>query len=455
MTNNFHANAFSEKNSDTFTAASALQSDFGTHNGTNLVQNATASHFEGLNTESELSSEASSEKTHNINEVFESEHPPWYKDALKDIAYYLRAHKFNEYDRRYNRLGDNVARTNFQYFPKPPLRSLHWEVHRYCEPSFLHCVDYLRKKLKHVALSRQDDTSIVAQENNWEANSTKLIQINEECIRMRKLDEEIAEPFEGPLERYQWRATASYFMCWFVMNEVPDLKHIDGFCDNFAYCLDNNTGPNNRDIRAVDKEPFACALYSFCPDPCCPNKHVTQKETCLNDPKNPCFQENSAGYRECLLRKGENKEFSDIILNRWNVSCTCSRKGFIWNSLYGICVDEDECLNSKLHGCNAEGEACLNTPGGFSCVCKWGYYYSKEKKKCMVSSAISKIKLNSKLESQNGNKTNRWELFVSTVLRIIGKPSAGRRNRISHVLIILGNSFVNSVGRILIETSKR
>lgn len=50
-------------------------------------------------------------------------------------------------------------------------------------------------------------------------------------------------------------------MCWFAMNEVPDLKHIDAFCDNFAYCIDNNTGPNNRDIRAVDKEPFACALY--------------------------------------------------------------------------------------------------------------------------------------------------------------------------------------------------
>lgn len=63
----------------------------------------------------------------------------------------------------------------------------------------------------------------------------------------------------------------------------------------------------------------------------------------------------------------------------------------------------------------------------------------------MVSSAISKIKLNSKLQSQSGNKTNRWELFVSTVLKIIGKPSAGGRSRISYFLIILGNSFVNLV----------
>lgn len=97
---------------ENFTTASGLQSDtdFVTYNETNVVENATASELERLNTESELVSAGSSEETHNINEVFENEKPPWFKDALKDIAYYLRAHKFNEFDRRYNRHGDNVQR---------------------------------------------------------------------------------------------------------------------------------------------------------------------------------------------------------------------------------------------------------------------------------------------------------------------------------------------------------
>lgn len=41
---------------------------------------------------------------HSVEELLEqNERPDWFKEALKDIAYYLRAHKFNEYDRRYTR----------------------------------------------------------------------------------------------------------------------------------------------------------------------------------------------------------------------------------------------------------------------------------------------------------------------------------------------------------------
>lgn len=171
-------------------------------------------------------------------------------------------------------------RVYFQHFPIPPLRTLHWEVHRYCESSFLHCIDYLRKKLKHVALKRQDDTVVAALENHWNINSTQVQQTEDECKKMRQIDDQIADPFEGindkhsekrklirsllgPLERYQWRSTASYFMCWYTMNEVPDLMHLNEQCDNFAYCLDNATGLNNGDLRAEDSKPFACAQYRY------------------------------------------------------------------------------------------------------------------------------------------------------------------------------------------------
>ncbi|KAL1506605.1 hypothetical protein ABEB36_005934 [Hypothenemus hampei] len=316
-----------------------------------------------------------------LDEVMESEERPyWYKDALRQIAYYLRSHKFNEYDRRYNRNGDNVERTYFKHFPKPPLRSLHWEVHRYCESSFLHCVDYLRKKLKHVALKRQDDTSIVALENQWSVNSSQLAQVEEECQKMRRVDETVAEPFEGPLERYQWRATASYYMCWYTMNEVPDLKHLNDTCNNFAYCLDN-TGPSNNDIRANDKEPFACAQYSFCPDPCCPNKHLSKWEFCWNDEKNPCHHENPDGQRQCAVFRMENTDFR--------------------------------------------------------CVCKWGYSYNEELKKCVTNVAISRIKLNSNSARTKENVKNKWKMFMTTILRIIGKQNSNGVGRTSSCLNVL------------------
>lgn len=52
-------------------------------------------------------------------------------------------------------------------------------------------------------------------------------------------------------------------MCWYTMNEVPDLMHLNEQCDNFAYCLDNAIGLNNGDLRAKDNKPFACAQYRY------------------------------------------------------------------------------------------------------------------------------------------------------------------------------------------------
>ncbi|XP_050294268.1 uncharacterized protein LOC126734614 isoform X2 [Anthonomus grandis grandis] len=380
-------------------------------------------------------------KTTETNKSTESalekdEHSWWLKDAIKEIAYYLRAHKFNEFDRRYNRNGTNVERTNFKHFPIPPLRALHWEVNKYCKPSFLECVDYLRKKVKHVALRRQDDTSIAAQENNWGANASRMIsQVDLECKRMMKIDYDVAPPFEGPLERYQWRVTASYFMCWYTMNEIPDLKYLDEQCDNFAYCLHLSYGPNNEDVRAVDKVPFKCAEYSFCPDPCCQVIHLPRIDVCWNNVKNPCFKENPEGKRECQFKRNENTDFTDLILNRWNVSCHCQEKGYIWNSLYGLCVDIDEC-SDEVHTCNKEGQACINLPGSYKCICRWGYFFDNSKKTCVVSNVIDKIKLNSEPKKNTSNGREAWIIAKKIVLTIINVPytSSGSQILLSNLL---------------------
>lgn len=124
-------------------------------------------------------------------------------DALKDIAYYLRAHKFNEYDRRYQPDASKAPREYYGYFPRPPLRSLHWEVHKFCEESFVSCVEYLRTRVQKTGLRREDDTAIVIQQQNW-TRSKQAGQINsveQECRKMQKIDESRADPFEGRATR--------------------------------------------------------------------------------------------------------------------------------------------------------------------------------------------------------------------------------------------------------------
>ncbi|KAK5649194.1 hypothetical protein RI129_000223 [Pyrocoelia pectoralis] len=318
----------------------------------------------------------------------------WLDDALKDIAYYLRAHKFNEYDRRYEIHPNLAPRNYFKEFPRPPLRTQHWEVHKFCEPSFMSCVEYLNRQIKQTGLKRLDDTSIVIQEQQWNYNehSTQINAVESDCRKMWEIDDVRADPFQGPIERYQWRTTASYYMCWYTMNGVPDLIRIKEKCDNFANCLDPNFGVHNKDQRANDNLPYLCALYSFCPDPCCPLKHLHNFELCWENPENPCFLYNPAGHRQCSVNRSQNTDFRDIVLNRWNVTCQCSHSGYEWNSKYGMCVDIDECL-SAIHNCNTEREACVNLPGTFRCACRWGFIWNVANKICEPSPSLEIIKL--------------------------------------------------------------
>ncbi|CAH1979997.1 unnamed protein product [Acanthoscelides obtectus] len=345
--------------------------------------------------------------------------------AARDVAYYLRAYKFNEYDRRYVTDPGKGIREYYKKFPKPPLRSLHWEVARYCEVSFHECIDYLGKKVKHTGSKRSDDTCVVIDENNWrtENHSVQINTVDEECKRMRKVDDMVADPFEGPLERFQWRTTASYYMCMYTMLQTKELRQLhDETCDNYANCLE---GCDNNDPRADDTKPFACALYSFCPDPCCSNKHLNSPEECWNNPDNPCSRENEPDNMDrktkimlnalnikdrscidflkvpkyerlgttqneqdlCIQRSQElfgnvtsqtrtpaikiqyssisSTEKVDIVLNRWNVSCRCPKSGMEWSSMYGTCVDIDECAIRGKHNCDRRVESCVNLPGSF------------------------------------------------------------------------------------------
>lgn len=103
------------------------------------------------------------------------------------------------------------------------------------------------------------------------------------------------------------------------------------------------------------------------------------------------------GNQQCTFKISENTEMNEIILNRWNVSCACPWTGYRWSSLYGICVDIDECEENS-EPCNTVSEACLNLPGSFRCVCKWGYSWNDDAKKCEYSSISDSLVLRKKSE---------------------------------------------------------
>lgn len=87
----------------------------------------------------------------------------------------------------------------YKYFPRPPLRSLHWEVQRYCEDSFIDCIKYLHKTIQQTTVKRIDDTAFLIKEQNWNfiKNAQQIKQVDDECKKLQKIDDLLANPFDG------------------------------------------------------------------------------------------------------------------------------------------------------------------------------------------------------------------------------------------------------------------
>ncbi|XP_072944511.1 uncharacterized protein [Epargyreus clarus] len=328
-----------------------------------------------------------------IQEVLDSTfHVPgdkWTTTAIKDIAYYLRDHKFNEWDRRYyqEKPAENFVGF-FRLFPTPPLRSLHWEVKANCHVDFYNCINYLHSIIETAPYLRVEDTAVLINANLNELNEPTIKNFNHDCKEKHNYANKIGLPFDDPVEKFQWRTSASYFMCWYTMLGIPALSMIGESCDNFANCLGQNLRSHNHDPRADDKFSFACALYSFCPDPCCPIKHIESNLQCRDDDRNVCFTENSEGnssVKQCHMDRKQNQSLKDIIRNRWNISCNC-KNGFEWKSEFGMCVDINECLSNR-HICDTTSQDCLNLPGAFHCICKWGFILDDSEKGCLKSNS--------------------------------------------------------------------
>ncbi|GFG30554.1 hypothetical protein Cfor_10837, partial [Coptotermes formosanus] len=247
-------------------------------------------------------------------------------------------------------------------------------------------------KVLEAQLRRNVDTATISWKNKWRLpnNTQQIEQADRECQRLRRLDWVSAQPFMGPLERFQWRTSASYYMCWYTMNEERSLAALGQPCDNFANCLDPQFGASNGDPRADDDTPFRCATYSFCPDPCCPRKHYGRLQECRHAEDNPCYAAAPSRHRECEFNRSDNRDFVSIALNRWNVSCACQHEGYEWDSRFGMCIDVDECVRG-LHSCRQDSEACFNVAGSYRCGCQWGYLFETETQECVQNEELTAV----------------------------------------------------------------
>lgn len=109
-----------------------------------------------------------------------------------------------------------------------------------------------------------------------------------------------------------------------------------------------------------------------------------------------------------------------MVANQINISCECPDPGYEWSSRFGLCVDVNECARGE-HGCSTEdGETCVNLPGGYECVCKFGYVYDPDQRECVFSSDIQQILLGWKEESNVTEKKSVIDTIVKAIARSSG-----------------------------------
>lgn len=120
---------------------------------------------------------------------------------IRDVAYYIRAHKFNDFDRRYYKSAEHATARLHEEFPKPGLRSLHWEVRKHCDASFVECLKYVERMIRLTALKREDDTVTVMRQQKWNPtnNSEQILAAQRDCQMAQKRDDLAAMPFQGPI----------------------------------------------------------------------------------------------------------------------------------------------------------------------------------------------------------------------------------------------------------------
>lgn len=134
--------------------------------------------------------------------------------VIRDLAYFLRAHKFQDYDRRYFKSIDEAPTHLHEEFPRPSLRSLHWEAHKNCDLGFTKCLQYADQIVRMTSLQRKHDTLTLMRENKWELkkNTLQILAAQRECHMAKRRDNLTAVPFQGPIGKIISRNSLNYIL---------------------------------------------------------------------------------------------------------------------------------------------------------------------------------------------------------------------------------------------------
>ncbi|RUS80997.1 hypothetical protein EGW08_011235 [Elysia chlorotica] len=291
---------------------------------------------------------------------------------LKWIGLFLAAHKYFEVDRR---RGNSLSwkydpRVFAKHFPMPRLRKLHPRVSEACHQGLTECI-------REIASTAQESPSI----SDTDPELTKAA---------KALPENIPDyyPLTSDLELFQYRTTASYFMCWYTMQREELLMNYM----NTRPCLENLDKVKEKewaDMIVMDfrkgslDSPWLCSEIHFCPDPCYGRRtegNVPSGKEMHEDRGNPCRHLKD---RTCKWVPNENTDLESLQRNKFNITCECHKEkpGFRWSSRFKLCVDIDECAESRVN-CK-ENRICQNAVGSFECVCRMGNKFDAEKKLCV------------------------------------------------------------------------
>ncbi|KAI1726323.1 calcium-binding EGF domain-containing protein [Ditylenchus destructor] len=258
--------------------------------------------------------------------------------------------------------------------------------------------------------------------SNIQKRATLLFPRKGQHIESFTLDEDI---FRRTVTNgmFSYDVSVSYLMCFFTKKKLSLFARIP-FC---AYGVDknqskiwpsaafkdyksrdefssNDEGPEPLD-DLLNQDAFQCADESFCPDPCCgritgrsssdnfkeafcansaclSNVNQTKSIAAKHD-KNMDSKEKPT--HSCYVDEIFNDDLIGIMENRWNLSCSCvtdngtKDTSRIYRFDVGQCVDLNECFRVKCK----DDEKCINTVGGYQCVCKFGYLREATNGQCV------------------------------------------------------------------------
>ncbi|XP_050697014.1 uncharacterized protein LOC126985757 [Eriocheir sinensis] len=178
------------------------------------------------------------------------------------------------------------------------------------------------------------------------------------------------------LELYRQTVTALQYMCWYTMHGVPYLAHLLQ-CDS----SDSTRKQPDGDLRAGNDDPFGCALYSFCPNPCCGGLREPSKEDCWNRFSNPCRLHGLKGGRGCKIPREQNLNYNLLVDHGVQVTCDCGA-GRRYEPVAGMCVWRDHCLHPAA-ACPKPHQHCFNLFGSHGCRCDPDYRWSDYNQRCV------------------------------------------------------------------------